>query len=83
MITYEKVQKDYPGFQVIGIESVWFPGRGWTSWMEIYKLGTEGLSREEILQRSFDQGAEKAQLILATPKGRMIWSDYHRNELLK
>jgi len=82
MITYHIVNEKYPNHKVLGIESVWYPGRGWVPWTEIYVLGTKGLSRDFILEKAFAEGAEKASLVLsAFNKTKLIWADFSKEEL--
>lgn len=84
MITLEKVFTVYPNHQIIGIESIWTPGAGWQSSIEIYKEATAGFSHEARLEKAHKAGAKKVQLILENrTTGNPVWADFAIGELLQ
>ncbi|CAN5754338.1 hypothetical protein BH10BAC3_BH10BAC3_12120 [soil metagenome] len=82
MISFEPVYRSYPNHKMIGIESIYFPGAGWTSYFNYLQVEGAGLGFTHRLQKATGQGATHVQLILQhNTTMNLVWPDFSLNEL--
>lgn len=82
MQTFAKVFTTYPNHRLVGIESVYHPGSGWTSYEELASLFDEWPSHPQFLKACRQRGATHVQLIIQDNHSKAIrWTDFALSEL--
>jgi hypothetical protein len=83
MITYTKIFEAYPNHRLLGIESVYFPGSGWTDYTEIHTLQMEWPSHDRFMMACHHRGATKVQFIIQDNHSKAIrWTDFSFAEIV-
>jgi hypothetical protein len=83
MITYSRIFESYPNHRLLGIESVYFPGSGWTDYTALHTLQAEWPSHDKFLMACHQRGATKVQFIIQDNHSKAIrWTDFSFAEIV-
>ena len=82
MITFAKVFQSYPDHRLIGIESVYHPGSGWTDYATLVDMMDEWPTHNQFLKACLQRGATHMQLIIQDNHSKAIrWTAFSMAEL--
>lgn len=82
MITFSKVFESYPNHRLVGIESIYHPGSGWTDYATLADLMDEWPTHNQFLKACHQRGATHVQLIIQDNESKAIrWTDFSLAEL--
>jgi hypothetical protein len=82
MMIFSKVFESYPNHRLVGIESVYHPGSGWTDYNTLTDLMYEWPTHDKFLKACHQRGATHVQLIIQDNYSKAIrWTDFSLAEL--